>query len=115
MPLVRQNQNQPSSKPKPEREPHECVPIKGEFGRYYVKSRSAAKAGLDEAYTVDVLAKEQTDSHGEVVGTCPCKGWQVRKTCTHLDDARIKHETVVAKQAAEAIGFKNLEGEASSD
>lgn len=106
----------PLSKSKPERERHKCVPIKGEFGRYYVPSRSAAKAGSEEGYIVDVLAKEQTDSHGEVVGTCPCKGWQVRKTCTHLDDARLEHEQHVAGQRADALGFKNLnEGEASSD
>jgi hypothetical protein len=111
MPLVRQ----PTQKPP--REPHECVPIKGEFGRYYVPSRSAAKAGHEEGYVVDVLAKEQTDTHGEVVGTCPCKGWSVRKTCTHLDDAKIKHEKVVAKQRADELGFKDLSGErqAASD
>lgn len=86
MPLIRQKP------PKPPREPHECVPIVGEFGRYYVKSRSAAKKGDDEAYTVDVLAEEHTDSHGLVTGTCPCKGWSVRKTCSHLDDAKIEHE-----------------------
>lgn len=114
MGLVRQSQ--PSSKPKPERERHKCTPIKGEFGRYTVPSRSAAKDGHDEAYIVDVLATEETESHGKVVGTCPCKGWQVRKTCSHLDDARLEHEEHVAKAAADALGFKNLnEGEASSD
>jgi hypothetical protein len=115
MGLVRQP-NQPSSKPKPERERHKCTPIKGEFGRYTVPSRSAAKEGHEEAYIVDVLAKEETETHGTVVGTCPCKGWQVRKTCSHLDDARLEHEQVVARQASEALGFKDLDaGEAQGD
>lgn len=86
MPLARSS---PSSKP--EREPHRCIPIKGEFGRYTVDSRSAAKAGHEEAYIVDVLAQEHTVTHGLVTGTCPCKGWSVRKTCSHLVDARAEH------------------------
>lgn len=102
MGLVRQ----PPQKPK--REPHKCIPIKGEFGRYTVNSRSAAKAGHEEAYIVDVLAVEETESHGKVVGTCPCKGWSVRKTCTHLDDAKIEHEKYVAGVAADALGFTAL-------
>lgn len=108
MPLVRQ----PS--PKPKREPHKCVPIVGEFGRFTVDSRSAAKAGHEEAYIVDVLEKEQTVAHGEVTGTCGCKGFSVRGTCSHLVDAKAEHERIIA---AEKLGFKDLdrEGEASSD
>lgn len=78
---------------KPERIPHECVPVPGEFGRYYVKSRSAAKQGKDETYIVDVLEEGGYHGDGEsIVGICPCKGYQVRKTCTHLDDAKAEHE-----------------------
>jgi hypothetical protein len=69
------------------REKHAVTPIHGEFGRYSVNSASAAKKGLDEAYVVDVLATEDT-AQGKVTGTCGCKGWQVRKTCSHLTDAR---------------------------
>lgn len=111
MPLIRQPQ--PSSKA--EREPHVCVPVHGEFGRYMVNSRSAAKQGNEEAYIVDVLAKEETNV-GEIIGTCGCKGWQIRKDCSHLRDARVVHEEHVAKAAADALGFKNLdEGQTSSD
>lgn len=98
---------QPPSKPK--REPHKCIPIKGEFGRYTVNSRSAAKAGHEEAYIVDVLAVEEIESHGKVTGTCPCKGWQVRKTCSHLTDAIAEHEKYVATEAAGKLGFENLD------
>ena len=75
----------------PEKPPeHECVPVPGEFGRYYVKSRSAAAEGKDEKYIVDVLIEEHTNA-GIVTGTCQCKGWQVRKTCSHLKDAHREH------------------------
>lgn len=84
MPLVRQQRQDRS---KPEREPHHCEPVPGEPGRYYVKSRSAAKKGEDESYTVDIFEKEETNG-GTVTGTCPCKGWSVRKDCSHLTDAR---------------------------
>ncbi len=113
----------PSPKQKPERIPHKCIPVHGEFGRYTVNSASAAKKGLEEAYIVDVLAKEETNA-GEVVGTCPCKGWQVRKECSHLDDAREEHlrrlaageikvdlapvEPEAAVKAAERLGFEDI-------
>lgn len=96
MPLLRE-------KPKPEREPHKCIPIKGEFGRYMVASASAAKEGKEEAYIVDVLIEEETNV-GMIVGTCPCKGWQVRKTCSHLRDATAEH----TRLEAEKLGFENL-------
>lgn len=101
MPLQRQ------SSPKPEREPHKCVPIKGEFGRYTVNSRSAAKAGHEEAYIVDVLAVEDTDK-GPVTGTCPCKGWSVRKTCSHLVDATAEHARLEQEKVT-ALGFEKLD------
>lgn len=68
-------------------------------------SFSAAKDGHDEAYIVDVLQEEHTDSHGLVTGTCPCKGWSVRKDCSHLKDAREYHTQLVA-QKADAMGFE---------
>ncbi len=89
---------------KPKREKHKCVPIHGEFGRYTVDSRSAAKKGREEAYIVDVLAVEETNV-GTIIGTCPCKGWQVRKTCSHLDDAKEEHARIVAAKLAEEMGF----------
>jgi hypothetical protein len=100
MPLVRQIS--PSSKP--ERIPHKCVPIHGEFGRYTVDSASAAKKGKEEAYIVDVLIEEETNA-GTIVGTCPCKGWSVRKTCTHLVDAKAEHERL----QIEKLGFDKLD------
>lgn len=99
MPLSRQQ----SSKPKPPREPHECIPIIGERGRFMVKSASAAKRGEDEGYIVDIFEVEQTNI-GPVTGTCPCKGWSVRKTCSHLDDSRDKF----AAMEAAALGFPKL-------
>jgi hypothetical protein len=90
--------------PKIEREPHRVVPIHGEFGRYTVNSRSAAKKGHEEAYIVDVLAVEETNV-GPVTGTCPCKGWSVRKTCSHLIDAMQFHEQL----AVEKLGFEKLD------
>lgn len=75
---------------KPERIPHKCIPVHGEFGRYVVNSRSAEKEGKEEVYIVDVLQEEETDV-GLIQGTCPCKGWQIRKHCSHLDDAKIEH------------------------
>ena len=89
---------------KPDRVKHKVVPIHGEFGRYMVNSASAAKKGREEAYIVDVLEVEETNV-GPITGTCACKGWQVRKTCSHLDDAKEEHERIVAKQQAEEMGF----------
>lgn len=86
------------------REPHHCVPIKGEFGRFTVNSASAAKQGLEEAYIVDVLAVEET-SIGKVTGTCGCRGWEIRKTCSHVVDATAEH----ARLEAEKLGFTKLD------
>lgn len=100
----------PSSKP--ERIPHKCVPIAGEFGRYTVASASAAKAGKEEAYIVDVLAEEQTETHGLVTGTCGCKGWSVRKTCSHVVDAKEEHRKLALElidRAAANMGFTKIE------
>lgn len=66
---------------------HKIEPVPGEFGRYYVESNSAP----GERYIVDVLIEEETNA-GVIKGTCPCKGWSVRKRCSHLDEAREKHE-----------------------
>jgi hypothetical protein len=89
------------------REKHAVTPIHGEFGRYSVNSATAAKKGLDEAYVVDVLAIEET-AQGKVTGTCGCKGWQVRKTCSHLTDAREYHERVATVAQAATLGFDHL-------
>lgn len=89
---------------KSKRERHECIPIKGEHGRFTVRSRSAAKEGKDEAYICDIFAVEETNV-GEILGTCPCDGWRYRKSCSHLDDARAKHEELMA----EALGFTKYE------
>lgn len=86
---------------------HAVIPIHGEFGRYSVNSSSAAKKGLDEAYVVDVLAVEETNQ-GKITGTCGCKGWSVRKKCSHLDDAREYHETVATVKKAADLGFDNV-------
>jgi hypothetical protein len=75
--------------------------------RYSVNSATAAKKGLDEAYVVDVLAIEET-AQGKVTGTCGCKGWQVRKTCSHLTDAREYHERVATVAQAATLGFDHL-------
>lgn len=99
MPLVRKL---PTKKP---REPHKCVPIHGERGRFTVASASAAKAGNEEAYIVDIFEKEMTTAHGEVVGTCGCKGYSVRGTCSHLTDARAEH----ARLETAALGFPKLD------
>jgi len=101
MALVRQAE-------KPEREKHHVTPIAGEFGRYVVNSRSAAKKGKDEVYVVDVLAEEQT-AGGKVVGTCPCRGWQIRKTCSHLDDCKAYHAAIGVHEKATELGFENLD------
>jgi len=98
MPLARE----PEPK-KPEREKHKCVPIHGEFGRYMVDSRSAAKKGREEAYVVDVLATEETNA-GTITGTCSCKGWQVRKVCSHVLDAKEEHIRLVT-ELADQMGF----------
>lgn len=91
---------------KKERPKHTVTPIHGEFGRYTVNSFSAAKKGQDENYVVDVLAQEETNV-GLITGTCPCKGWQVRKTCSHLEDAREAHKQVEKDQAGR-MGFDAL-------
>ena len=90
------------------RSKHTVIPVHGEFGRYTVNSLSAAKKGQDENYVVDVLASEET-AVGTVTGVCPCKGWQVRKDCSHLKDAREKHEEIVAYKKAESLGFQKLD------
>lgn len=95
MPLSRNAPEQ--QKPKPPREPHKCVPIHGERGRFTVASRSAAKDGKDEAYIVDVLEEEDT-AIGRVTGTCGCKGWSVRKTCSHLEDAKAEFARLEAER-----------------
>jgi hypothetical protein len=92
---------QPQKKP---REPHKCIPVRGEFGRYTVASASAAKEGKEEVYIVDVLQEEETNV-GVIVGTCPCKGWSIRKTCSHLEDAKKEH----ARLEAEKLGFDKLD------
>lgn len=104
MPLSRSSSVSPPTK---QREPHECIPIHGEFGRYTVKSASAAKKGLEECYIVDVLAVEETNT-GTVTGTCGCKGWSVRKTCSHVQDAMVEHrklQMTLFDQRAEEMGF----------
>ena len=103
MALIRKSDTEP---PKPARKKHTVTPIVGEFGRYTVNSHSMAARGQEGAYIVDVLEEEETAT-GKVIGTCACKGWQVRKTCSHLEDARETHKDVVAKQAEE-MGFKDL-------
>ena len=100
MALVREETKKP-------REKHAVTPIHGEFGRYSINSSSAAKKGLDEAYVVDVLAEEET-AQGKVVGTCGCKGWQVRKTCSHLTDAKEFHEKIATVTQAAKLGFDHV-------
>jgi hypothetical protein len=56
---------------------HICIPVPGEFGRYQVESASAP----GEHYYVDVIS-----------GECPCRGWEIRKHCSHLDDSKDEHE-----------------------
>lgn len=51
---------------------HKVEEIKGEPHRFQVESKSAP----DEHY---IVCLEDF--------TCPCKGWSVRKWCSHLDDA----------------------------
>jgi hypothetical protein len=97
--------------PKPPRKKHKVTPIVGEFGRYLVDSHSLAKKGKEGGYIVDVLEKEETNV-GVITGTCPCKGWSVRKDCSHLEDAREEHTKVVAAQQAEEIGLTNLDAPA---
>jgi hypothetical protein len=102
MALVRDDQA------KPQREPHHVTPVAGEFGRYVVNSRSAAKKGKDEVYIVDVLAEDVTAGGEKVVGTCPCRGYQIRKTCSHLDDCRAYHAAIGVHEKATELGFENL-------
>lgn len=90
------------------REPHTVTPIHGEWGRYTVPSRSAAKKGEHENYIVDVLAEEETNTHGKVTGVCPCKRWQIFKICSHLIDAREYHEKVATVTQAAGLGFEHL-------
>lgn len=101
MALVRQGD-------KPEREKHAIIPVHGEVGRYMVNSRSAAKKGRDEVYLVDVLDEHVTVAHGKIIGTCGCKGFQVRGTCSHLVDAKEYHEKVAVIDQATELGFDNL-------
>jgi hypothetical protein len=96
--------------PKAPRKKHKVTPIVGEFGRYMVDSHSLAKRGKEGGYIVDVLAVEGTNV-GPVTGTCPCKGWSVRKTCSHLEDAQEEHQRIVAPQQAEEMGLDNLNGD----
>lgn len=63
---------------------HVVRAVAGEPGRYWVDSHSFP----GEWYIVDVLEVEPTNA-GHIRGTCGCKGWQVRKTCSHLTDARL--------------------------
>jgi hypothetical protein len=94
----------------PDKEPrkkHKVTPIAGEFGRYFVDSHSLAKRGKEGAYIVDVLAVEETN-FGNVTGTCACKGWSVRKTCSHLEDALEEHRKLVAEKADD-VGFSDLD------
>lgn len=67
---------------------HVVRAVVGEPGRYWVDSHSFP----GEWYIVDVLEVEPTNA-GHIRGTCGCKGWSVRKSCSHLDDARDYHET----------------------
>lgn len=66
------------SKGRSKRPHHKIEPVPGEPGRYYSDSASEE---LERAYIVDVME-----------GTCPCKGFSVRKHCTHLLDATDVHE-----------------------
>jgi hypothetical protein len=66
------------------------------------------KWGLDEAYIVDIFAEEDT-SIGRVTGTCPCKGWRIRKDCSHLKDAREEHAKRETAVAAIRLGFEDLD------
>jgi hypothetical protein len=102
MALVREQ-----SKPK-EREKHAVTPIHGEWGRYSINSASAAKKGLDEVYIVDVLEENETLAHGKITGTCGCKGYQVRGTCSHLVDAKEFHEKVASVAQAATLGFDHV-------
>lgn len=70
------------------RQPHAVEPINGEPGRFRVESSSTP----GEWYTVDIAEEHQDPGSGaKYYGTCPCKGWSVRKRCSHLDDARQCH------------------------
>lgn len=73
------------------REPHNVRPIEGEPGRFWVESSSAP----GEGYNVDISEQHVADDGTKYYGTCPCKGWSVRKRCTHLDDARQAHADLV--------------------
>jgi hypothetical protein len=108
MALVRAADKYLVEQPKPARKKHKVTPIVGEFGRYMVDSHSMAKRGKEGAYIVDVLEREETNA-GVIIGTCACKGWSVRKTCSHLEDAREEHARILGAQAAEGIGFENLD------
>lgn len=104
MALIREDSSGKTPKP---RVKHKCIPIKGEFGRYFVPSASAAKDGKDEGYYVDVLAVEDTN-YGPVTGTCPCKGWSVRKTCSHVRDATDEHWKLISAGKAAELGLPDL-------
>ena len=59
------------------RERHKCLQVPHEFGRYQVESASAP----GEHYITDVIS-----------GECPCKGFEIRGHCSHLDDSKDEHE-----------------------
>jgi hypothetical protein len=95
--------------PKPERKKHKVTPIVGEHGRFTVESESAKKRGRDEAYIVDIFQEEETTAHGKVIGTCACKGFSVRGTCSHLTDAKEEYLRLTAAARAEDLGLENLD------
>lgn len=63
---------------------HLVEPVPGEAGRFYVDSFGDKE---ERAYIVEPAAVEETNG-GKVIGTCPCKGWQIHKHCSHIDHAR---------------------------
>lgn len=67
--------------------PHKVEPIEGEKRRYRVESTSHP----GEHYVVDINEEHQADDGTKSYGTCGCKGWSIRKKCTHIDDSRQFH------------------------
>jgi hypothetical protein len=90
------------------REETTVIPVHGEWGRYTINSRSAAKKGQDEVYIVDVLEEHVHNDGEKAIGVCPCKGFQIRRKCSHLDDAREYHEKVATARQASELGFEHL-------
>lgn len=95
--LVRRRPRQPHIGPRRDLLPkrgarHLIEPVPGEPGRFYAESSSAP----GEHYLVDINEVEETNA-GPVTGTCQCKGWSVRKTCSHLDDARVYNDRFLKK------------------